>query len=186
MGRDAVMMLFLPWSRSEGKCPRLTPGVQNQRASKCTSRLHARMLLFPQVLVLLLSQDTSFAANVHRVPLPGGAPWYKEQLLSGARGSAADGASAATASGPDGAAAAVAGGAAPAPGGLTLGSLLVIVCLRTVSANFGGAGSGPGSELQLPTNALAALVSAPASCLWLIHGWPRHMHFSCFAVQSPS
>jgi len=133
-----------------------------------------------QVWVLILSQDALFAANVHRLLLPpGAASWYKEQLLTGGTGGSG-GPGLSGASGPDAAAAAVAAGALSGPNvadrrgggqgsGLTLGSLMVIVLLRTVSANFGSSqegGSGAssssssgGGDLSLPTNALAALAN---------------------------
>lgn len=39
-------------------------------------------LLLPQIIVLILSQDTSFSHNIHKVHLTGAAPWYKERLLT--------------------------------------------------------------------------------------------------------
>jgi hypothetical protein len=32
--------------------------------------------------VLILSQDTSFSHNIHKVHLPGAVAWYKECLLN--------------------------------------------------------------------------------------------------------
>lgn len=40
------------------------------------------LLLLPQIIVLILSQDTSFSHNIHKVHLQGVAPWYKERLLN--------------------------------------------------------------------------------------------------------
>ena len=35
-----------------------------------------------QIIVLILSQDTSFSHNIHKVHLPGAVPWSKERLLT--------------------------------------------------------------------------------------------------------
>jgi hypothetical protein len=35
-----------------------------------------------QIIVLILSQDTSFSHNIHKVMLPGSVPWYKERMLN--------------------------------------------------------------------------------------------------------
>lgn len=32
--------------------------------------------------MLILSQDTSFSHNIHKVMLPGVVPWYRERVLS--------------------------------------------------------------------------------------------------------
>eukprot|EP00882_Tetradesmus_deserticola_P021481 GHRQ01023254.1.p1 GENE.GHRQ01023254.1~~GHRQ01023254.1.p1 ORF type:complete len:322 (+),score=177.91 GHRQ01023254.1:768-1733(+) len=35
-----------------------------------------------QIMLLILSQDTSFSHNIHKVMLPGSVPWYRERVLS--------------------------------------------------------------------------------------------------------
>lgn len=35
-----------------------------------------------QIIVLILSQDTSFSHNIHKVHLTGAVPWYKERMLN--------------------------------------------------------------------------------------------------------
>lgn len=35
-----------------------------------------------QIIVLILSQDTSFSHNIHKVMLPGSVSWYKERMLN--------------------------------------------------------------------------------------------------------
>jgi hypothetical protein len=35
-----------------------------------------------QIIVLILSQDTSFSHNIHKVTLSGAVPWYKERVLT--------------------------------------------------------------------------------------------------------
>jgi len=35
-----------------------------------------------QIIVLILSQDTSFSHNIHKVHLAGAVPWYKERMLN--------------------------------------------------------------------------------------------------------
>ncbi|KAF6251495.1 Dyggve-Melchior-Clausen syndrome protein-domain-containing protein [Scenedesmus sp. NREL 46B-D3] len=42
----------------------------------------ANHLYMLQIIVLILSQDTSFSHNIHKVMLPGNVPWYRERVLS--------------------------------------------------------------------------------------------------------
>ncbi|KAF8072811.1 dym [Scenedesmus sp. PABB004] len=46
------------------------------------SKRRANHLYMLQIIVLILSQDTSFSHNIHKVVLPGGVSWYKERQLS--------------------------------------------------------------------------------------------------------
>jgi hypothetical protein len=39
-------------------------------------------MLHLQIIVLILSQDTSFSHNIHKVYLPGAVSWYKERVLN--------------------------------------------------------------------------------------------------------
>lgn len=43
---------------------------------------HRPPLPYPQIIVLMLSQDTSFSHNVHKVALRGPIPWYRERVLT--------------------------------------------------------------------------------------------------------
>lgn len=46
-----------------------------------TTRRQANQLYMLQIIVLILSQDTSFSANIHKVVVPS-VPWYSERVLS--------------------------------------------------------------------------------------------------------
>jgi len=35
-----------------------------------------------QIIVLILSQDTTFSHNIHKVVLPGAITWYTERVLN--------------------------------------------------------------------------------------------------------
>jgi hypothetical protein len=35
-----------------------------------------------QIIVLILSQDTTFSHNIHKVLLPGTITWYQERLIN--------------------------------------------------------------------------------------------------------
>uniref|UniRef100_A0A383WDY4 Dymeclin n=1 Tax=Tetradesmus obliquus TaxID=3088 RepID=A0A383WDY4_TETOB len=52
-----------------------------QQLYKANKR-RANHLYMLQIIVLILSQDTSFSHNIHKVMLPGVVPWYRERVLS--------------------------------------------------------------------------------------------------------
>uniref|UniRef100_A0A7S3VLV0 Dymeclin n=1 Tax=Dunaliella tertiolecta TaxID=3047 RepID=A0A7S3VLV0_DUNTE len=117
-----------------------------------SNKQHTSFMYMLQILLLLLSQDPSFASNIHLVALPGGAPWYKEQRLTVAKGHS--------------------GGAGVGYGGLSLGSLVVIVLLRTIASGLSGGRQA--SDLAVPTNALAALANlAPYMAHLHVHAAQR-------------
>ncbi|KAF5838498.1 Dyggve-Melchior-Clausen syndrome protein-domain-containing protein [Dunaliella salina] len=117
-----------------------------------SNKQHTSFMYMLQILLLLLSQDPSFASSIHLVALPGGAPWYKEQRLTVAKGNS--------------------GGAGVGYGGLSLGSLVVIVLLRTIASGLSGGRQA--SDLAVPTNALAALANlAPYMAHLHVHAAQR-------------
>jgi hypothetical protein len=79
----------------------------------------ANQLYMLLIILLILSQEPSFAGNVHRVALPS-VPFYRERLLAGT----------------------------------TLGSLLVVLLLRTAHQNLAA-----GKDVYTHTNTLAALAN---------------------------
>ena len=77
------------------------------------------------IILLILSQDASFNANIHKLVVRGDIPWYKERMLRDT----------------------------------TLGSLLVVLLIRTVKYNLSKL-----RDVYLHTNCLAALANMAPHC----------------------
>lgn len=50
-------------------------------ALMCWLPVAAACFCWVQIIVLILSQDTSFSHNIHKVMLPGNISWYRERML---------------------------------------------------------------------------------------------------------
>eukprot|EP00245_Coleochaete_scutata_P002264 TRINITY_DN1297_c0_g2_i1.p1 TRINITY_DN1297_c0_g2~~TRINITY_DN1297_c0_g2_i1.p1 ORF type:complete len:518 (+),score=93.00 TRINITY_DN1297_c0_g2_i1:66-1556(+) len=94
----------------------LMPLLEMLYNASCRTPNQIYMLL---IILLILSQDASFNANVHKLVLPG-VPWYKERLLPK----------------------------------ISLGSLMVVILIRTVKYNLSKL-----RDVYLHTNCLATLAN---------------------------